>query len=111
MVDLVFDAPIAKKKTPIHLEDLTVAERKERAEELGLPAFRANQLAVHFFTHHNDDVESFTDIPPGALCVLPADDAEQSIVLDGHTFPEFDQSRVLPVPSAWLRLTAAATIS
>ena len=48
---------------------------------------------------------------PGALCVLPADDAEQSIVLDGHTFPEFDQSRVLPVPSAWLRLTATATIS
>jgi len=63
MVDLVFDAPIAKKKAPIHLADLTVAERKERAEELGLPAFRANQLAVHFFTHHNDDVESFTDIP------------------------------------------------
>ena len=63
MVDLVFDAPIAKKRAPIHLADLTVAERKERAEELGLPAFRANQLAVHFFTHHNDDVESFTDIP------------------------------------------------
>ena len=63
MADLIFDAPAVKKKTPIHLADLTVAERKVRAEELGLPAFRANQLAVHFFTHHNDDVESFTDIP------------------------------------------------
>ena len=63
MAELIFDAPAVKKKTPIHLADLTVAERKARAEELGLPAFRANQLAVHFFTHHNDDVESFTDIP------------------------------------------------
>jgi 23S rRNA (adenine2503-C2)-methyltransferase len=63
MADLVFEAPAVKKKTPIHLADLNLAERKERAVELGLPAFRANQLAVHFFTHHNDDVESFTDIP------------------------------------------------
>ena len=63
MADLVFEAPAVKKKSPIHLADLNLAERKERAVELGLPAFRANQLAVHFFTHHNDDVESFTDIP------------------------------------------------
>jgi len=63
MAELIFDAPAVKKKSPIHLADLTVAERKARAEELGLPAFRANQLAVHFFTHHSDDMESFTDIP------------------------------------------------
>ena len=63
MAELIFDAPTVKKTTPIHLADLTVAELKARAEELGVPAFRANQLAVHFFTHHNDDVESFTDIP------------------------------------------------
>ena len=63
MADLVFEAPAVKKKSPIHLADLTVAERKAKAEELGVPAFRANQLAVHYFTHHNDDVESFTDIP------------------------------------------------
>ena len=63
MADLVFEAPPVKKKSPIHLADLTVAERKAKAEELGVPAFRANQLAVHYFTHHNDDVESFTDIP------------------------------------------------
>ena len=41
---------------------------------------------------------------PGALCVLPADDAEQAIVLDGFNFPEFDPSRILRVPGAWLRL-------
>jgi 23S rRNA (adenine2503-C2)-methyltransferase len=63
MADLVFEAPTVKKKSPIHLADLTVAERKAKAEQLGVPAFRANQLAVHYFTHHNDDVESFTDIP------------------------------------------------
>jgi len=44
---------------------------------------------------------------PGALCVLPADDAEQSIVLDGFNFPEFDPSRILRVPGAWLRLETA----
>jgi 23S rRNA (adenine2503-C2)-methyltransferase len=63
MADLVFEAPAVKKKTPLHLADLTIEERKARAEEFGVPAFRANQLAVHFFTHHNDDVQSFTDIP------------------------------------------------
>jgi len=63
MADLVFEAPEVKKKTPLHLADLTIEERKARAEEFGVPAFRANQLAVHFFTHHNDDVQSFTDIP------------------------------------------------
>ena len=63
MADLVFEAPVVKKKTPLHLADLTIQSRKERAEELGLPAFRVNQLAVHYFTHHDDEVESFTDIP------------------------------------------------
>ncbi len=63
MADLVFEAPAVKKKTPLHLADLAIEERKARAEEFGVPAFRANQLAVHFFTHHNDDVQSFTDIP------------------------------------------------
>jgi len=48
MADLVFDAPAVKKKTPIHLADLTPAERKARSVELDLPPFRANQLAVHF---------------------------------------------------------------
>jgi hypothetical protein len=43
---------------------------------------------------------------PGALAVLPADDAAQAIVLDGASFPEFDPSRILTVPGAWLRLEA-----
>jgi serine/threonine protein kinase len=44
---------------------------------------------------------------PGALCALPADDAEQAVVLDGHNFPEFDPARMLRVPGAWLRIEAA----
>jgi serine/threonine protein kinase len=44
---------------------------------------------------------------PGAICVLPADDAEQSIVLDGMQFPEFAPERIIRVPGAWLRLEAA----
>jgi 23S rRNA (adenine2503-C2)-methyltransferase len=48
MADLVFEAPAVKKKTPLHLADLTIEERKARAEEFGVPAFRANQIAVHF---------------------------------------------------------------
>jgi 23S rRNA (adenine2503-C2)-methyltransferase len=40
MADLVFDAPAVKKKTPIHLADLTPAERKARAVELDLPQIR-----------------------------------------------------------------------
>jgi hypothetical protein len=44
---------------------------------------------------------------PGALCALPADDAEQSVVLDGLQFPEFLPERYIRVPSAWLSIVAA----
>ena len=30
---------------------------------LGLPAFRANQVATHYFTHLSNDPENWTDIP------------------------------------------------
>ena len=42
-IKLVFDEVKPKKKAPEHLADLTIAERREKAESLGLPAFRANQ--------------------------------------------------------------------
>ena len=50
-------------KPPLHFADLNPEERKSKVVELGLPAFRANQLAVHYFEHYNDDPESWTDIP------------------------------------------------
>ena len=44
---------------------------------------------------------------PGAVCVVPADDAEQTVVLDARQFPEFDGGRIVRVPGAWLRRGAA----
>jgi 23S rRNA (adenine2503-C2)-methyltransferase len=62
-IKLVFDEPKQRIKPPKHFADLSPVERKARALELGIPAFRANQMAVHFFTHYNDDPDTWTDIP------------------------------------------------
>ncbi|MFZ2228542.1 MAG: 23S rRNA (adenine(2503)-C(2))-methyltransferase RlmN [Candidatus Nanopelagicaceae bacterium] len=62
-IKLVFDEPKLKKKTPRHLADYSPPQRRELAIELGLPAFRANQVANHYFTHLSSDSESWSDIP------------------------------------------------
>ena len=49
-INLVFDEPVQRKKTPKHLADYSPEERREVATKLGLPAFRANQIANHYFT-------------------------------------------------------------
>ena len=51
------------KQPPIHLADLTVEERANRLKELGLPGFRAKQLATHYFTHYTSDPAKMTDLP------------------------------------------------
>ena len=51
------------KQPPIHLADLTVEERAARLKELGLPGFRAKQLATHYFTHYTSDPAQMTDLP------------------------------------------------
>ena len=61
---LVFDAP-RRGKPPRHLADLTPAERGETLRELGLPAFRARQLARHYFVHHETDPATMSDLPAG----------------------------------------------
>ena len=48
---------------PTHLADMTLAERQEKAKEIGLPAFRAKQLSVHYFEHFTTDPEQMTDLP------------------------------------------------
>lgn len=48
---------------PAHLADMTMAERQEKMKELGLPAFRAKQLSVHYFKHHTTDPEKMSDLP------------------------------------------------
>src|SRR3954454_8150712 len=60
---LVFDEPRGRKKPPPHLADLTPDERKARLEDLGLPGFRARQLATHYFARLVDDPAEMTDLP------------------------------------------------
>jgi 23S rRNA (adenine2503-C2)-methyltransferase len=60
---LVFDEPVQRKKAPKHLADFSPEESRALAVENGLPAFRANQVATHYFTHLSNDPETWTDIP------------------------------------------------
>lgn len=60
---LVFDEPRGRKKPPRHLADLTPAERKDALVEMGLPGFRAKQVATHYFSRLVDDAEQMTDLP------------------------------------------------
>jgi 23S rRNA (adenine2503-C2)-methyltransferase len=61
---LQFASP-KRGKPPVHLADLTPAERIEKVKELGLPGFRAKQLATHYFTHYSSDPSTMTDLPAG----------------------------------------------
>jgi 23S rRNA (adenine2503-C2)-methyltransferase len=62
---LVFDAP-RRALPPRHLADLDPSQRREVAAELGLPAFRVDQLARQYFGRFTADVDAMTDIPAGA---------------------------------------------
>src|SRR3712207_8418146 len=53
---LVFDAP-RRGMPPRHLADLTREEARAAVTELGHPAFRADQLARHFFRGVTDRSE------------------------------------------------------
>jgi 23S rRNA (adenine2503-C2)-methyltransferase len=59
---LQFASP-KRGKPPAHLADLTPEERKARLVELGLPAFRARQIATHYFSHYTSDPADMTDLP------------------------------------------------
>jgi 23S rRNA (adenine2503-C2)-methyltransferase len=59
---LQFASP-KRGKPPEHLADFTAAERATRVEELGMPAFRAKQIATHYFTHSTSDPALMTDLP------------------------------------------------
>lgn len=50
-------------KPPRHLADLSMSERRGLAKESGMPAFRAEQLSRHYFTHLTRNPEAMTDIP------------------------------------------------
>ncbi len=62
-LNLIFDEPVQKKKAPKHLADFSPEDRKNFAKELGFQPFRAAQVATHYFSHLNNDPETWTDIP------------------------------------------------
>ncbi|PRY45638.1 23S rRNA m(2)A-2503 methyltransferase [Geodermatophilus tzadiensis] len=61
---LVLDAP-RRGKPPRHLADLTREEARAAVAELGHPAFRADQLARHYFRGVTDPAQ-MTDLPAAA---------------------------------------------
>ena len=61
---LVFDAP-RRGKPPRHLADLTHEEARAAVTALGHPAFRADQLARHFYRGTTDPAQ-MTDLPAAA---------------------------------------------
>jgi 23S rRNA (adenine2503-C2)-methyltransferase len=48
---------------PVHFVDLTPEQRIEKVKELGYPAFRAKQLATHYFVHYTDNANEMSDLP------------------------------------------------
>lgn len=73
---LNFSAP-RRGLPPKHFADFTVDERVAKLAELGLPKFRAKQLAKHYYQHLTNDVEKMTDIP-----------AEKRAAVQEALFPE-----------------------
>jgi len=59
---LVFDAP-RRGLPPSHLADLSPEQRRAAVAELGVPAFRADQLSRHYFTRLEADPAAMTDLP------------------------------------------------
>ncbi len=60
--ELIFEAP-RRGKPPRHLADLDAAERASAVAELGLPAFRAKQLAKQYYGRLIADPRQMTDLP------------------------------------------------
>lgn len=50
-------------KPPVHFADLATSERRDLLTSLGVPAFRADQLARHYFMHDTADTTVMSDLP------------------------------------------------
>ncbi len=61
--ELILEAP-RRGRAPRHLADLTVDERREAIRELGLPAFRADQISRHWFGRWDNDPSTWSDLTP-----------------------------------------------
>src|SRR6478752_7520411 len=59
---LIFTAP-RRGMPPVHFVDLDSAQRRDAVVKAGQPAFRAAQLAQHYFAGLTRDPEEMTDLP------------------------------------------------
>jgi 23S rRNA (adenine2503-C2)-methyltransferase len=59
---LVFDAP-RRRPAPRHLADLDPAQLRAAVAELGLPGYRADQLARQYFARFENDPAGMSDLP------------------------------------------------
>jgi len=57
---------MSRAKPPQHFADFSREDRRGWIQDLGLPAFRANQISTHYFQHHNDDPDTWSDFPMNA---------------------------------------------
>lgn len=57
---------LKREKTPQHFADIPAKDRREWIQGFELPAFRANQIATHYFTHYNEDPATWSDFPASA---------------------------------------------
>lgn len=58
--------PARPKMPPKHFADLSADERIEVLAELGLPKFRANQIARHYYGRFEADTTTMSDLPADA---------------------------------------------
>ena len=63
----------ARGKPPRHFVDLSPEQRVQAVTDLGEPAYRARQLATHYFTHLVADPAAMTDLPKASRDALVAD--------------------------------------
>ena len=61
--ELTLEAP-PRGKPPRHFSDLDREERRAAIIELGLPAYRADQISRHWFGRLENDPSTWTDLPP-----------------------------------------------
>ncbi|MBU6244906.1 MAG: 23S rRNA (adenine(2503)-C(2))-methyltransferase RlmN [Actinomycetales bacterium] len=69
--ELILDAP-SRGRPPRHLMDLTGEQRRAAVTELGLPAFRADQVSRHWLGRLEDDPSAWSDLPADARGVITA---------------------------------------
>src|SRR5262245_34636298 len=69
---LMFEAP-RRGMPPVHLADLDRDQRRAVVIALGEPAFRADQLARHYFARLSIDPATMTDLPAASRDRLMAE--------------------------------------